>query len=196
MDDTRDLLHRAWRTLAFRGIAGVALALAAFVAPWVTLAGLFLLFGGYLLVDGVLTVASAMRVHPRFATWPWLAEGVLTTIAGIVALFFLPLDATFLGYFLGVWALTTGVVEAWLALRMRRFLFSGPYWAIGAAISLVIGALLMIHPERTAISLVMLLGIYAAVFGIAMLAIAWTLRKLEQRTLLHLGDGRSDIVAT
>jgi uncharacterized membrane protein HdeD (DUF308 family) len=187
MDDTRDLLHRAWHTLAFWGVAGVALALAAFLAPWVTLAGLFLLFGGYLLVDGVLTVAAAIRVHPRFATVPWLMEGALSVVAGVVALFFLPLDATFLGYFLGVWALTTGIVEAWLAFRMRRFTFSGPYWAIGAAISLIIGALLMIRPETVAVSLVMLLGIYAAIFGVAMLAIARSLRNLELRTAHPMG---------
>ena len=175
-----DALHRQWHRLGLRGIAAILFGAFAFIWPSGTLQVLFLVFGAYLWVDGVLTISMAVRVHPHRETWLWLVEGFLGLVAGFAALILTPLDPVIIGYWLAVWAIATGLLELALAYRMRHFVFSGPYWALGAIISLVLGVLLFAMPVPIGTTLVLLLGLYAEVFGFAMLAIAWALRRIER----------------
>jgi uncharacterized membrane protein HdeD (DUF308 family) len=185
---TRDL-HRAWRRLGARGIAALLFACAALFVPTFTLTGLFLVFGAYVLVDGMLAFAAAWKVHPGPLRWHLVSEGALGTVVGVATLLLTPLEPKLIGGWLAVWAVATGIVELWLAFRMRRFVFAGPYWLLGGAISLLVGVLLAIWPVEVASSLVLLLGFYALVFGLAMLGLAWSLRRVERNLETWTSDG-------
>lgn len=174
-------LHRQWRSLAIRGLAAVVFAICAFGVPTLTLSVLFLVAGAYLCIDGVLLALIAVRARFEVHTWILFAEGVVGMAMGAAVLFLTPLTPELIGMWLAIWAIATGLLEAWLAFRMRSFVFSGPYWAIGAAISLLLGVLLMVQPALVATTLVFLLGLYATFIGLAMLALAWTIRGFERR---------------
>jgi len=181
-------LHRAWRRLGARGLAAILFAAAALLVPKFTLTGLFLAFGAYVFVDGIFAFAAARKVPRGPSRWHFVAEGVLGTLVGVAVLLLTPLDVRLIGIWLAAWAGVSGVIELWLAFRMRRFVFAAPYWLLGGAISLVLGGLLLLWPEQIASSLVVLLGVYAFVFGIAMLGLAWSLRRVERNLEAWVGD--------
>jgi uncharacterized membrane protein HdeD (DUF308 family) len=66
-----DTLRRNWWLLALRGLAAVVFGALAFVWPGATLITLVWLFGGFALVNGVLSLAVAAKApkgYPRFGS--------------------------------------------------------------------------------------------------------------------------------
>src|ERR671916_1353182 len=78
------VLSRNWWALALRGLAAIIFGILAFVWPGITLWALILLFGAYMLVDGVFAIVAAVRVAGEEARW-WLllVEGILGVLAGL-----------------------------------------------------------------------------------------------------------------
>src|SRR5918998_4688562 len=80
------VLSRNWWALALRGLVAIVFGVLAFVWPGITLWALILLFGAYMLVDGVFAIVAAVRAAGDDARW-WLllVEGILGVLAGLVA---------------------------------------------------------------------------------------------------------------
>ena len=115
------VLSRNWWLVALRGLAAIVFGVLAFVWPAITLWALVLLFGAYMLVDGIFAIVAAVRAAGREARW-WLLliEGVLGVLAGLVAAFWPGLTALALLYFIAAWAIVSGILEIVGAIRLRQ----------------------------------------------------------------------------
>jgi uncharacterized membrane protein HdeD (DUF308 family) len=165
--------------LALRGLAAIVFGVLAFVWPDITLFALVLLFGAYMLVDGIFAIVAAVRAAGREARW-WLLliEGVLGVLAGLVAAFWPGLTALALLYFIAAWAIVSGILEVIGAIRLRQEIEGE--WALGlsGALSVLFGILLVVIPAPAGLlSLVWLIGAYALVFGVLLLVLAFRLRS-------------------
>lgn len=173
------VLSRNWWALALRGLAAVLFGILAFVWPEITLTALILLFGAYMLVDGVFAIIAAVRAEERDARW-WLllAEGVLGVLAGIVAFVMPDLTALALLYFIAAWAIVTGVLEIVGAIRLRREIDGEWALILAGALSVIFGVLLVVLPASAGIlSLVWLIGAYAVAFGVILVVLALRVRN-------------------
>ena len=168
--------------MALRGLAAIVFGVLAFVWPAITLWALVLLFGAYMLVDGIFAIVAAVRAAGREARW-WLLliEGVLGVLAGLVAAFWPGLTALALLYFIAAWAIVSGILEIAGAIRLRREIEGE--WALGLsrALSLLFGVLLVVIPAPAGLlSLVWLIGAYALAFGVLLLVLAFRLRGTSE----------------
>ena len=177
-----DQLARHWWVLGLRGLAAILFGVLAFVWPGMTLAVLVLLFGAYALVDGVLTLLAAFRggVQHRIVM---LVEGVVSVLAGLAAFVWPGLTALVLLYIIAFWAIVTGVLEIVAAIRVRRAISNELGLVIGGVLSVVFGVVLLIAPGAGALAVIFLIGVYAVVFGIALLGLAWRLREHHQTAI-------------
>lgn len=175
-------LARWWWTYILRGVIAIAFGVVAFVSPPATIAALVLLFGAWALVDGVFHIAGAIRDRSRNRSW-WLAvlEGVVSIIAGALALAFPAFAAVSLLLIIAAWSIVTGVVEVVMAIRLREQITGELWLAIAGILSIVFGVLLILFPTSGAITIVWIIGAFAIVFGIAMIALGWRLRGIHQR---------------
>src|SRR4051794_39369206 len=83
------LLGKNWWAIALRGAVAVLFGLVALIMPGAVMLSLALLFGAYLLVDGVLGIIAAVRAARSHERWAWLlVEGVLNVVVGVLALVF------------------------------------------------------------------------------------------------------------
>jgi uncharacterized membrane protein HdeD (DUF308 family) len=176
------ILSRNWWLVALRGLAAIVFGVLAFVWPAITLWALVLLFGAYMLVDGIFAIVAAVRAAGREARW-WLLliEGVLGVLAGLVAAFWPTLTALALLYFIAAWAIVSGILEIAGAIRLRREIEGE--WALGlsGALSLLFGVLLVVIPAPAGLlSLVWLIGAYALAFGVLLLVLAFRLRGTSE----------------
>jgi uncharacterized membrane protein HdeD (DUF308 family) len=175
-DAMNAILVEHWWTIMLRGAIGVLFGLIALTAPGAVLLSLALLFGIYLLADGVLGLIGtvrAVRVHGHWAAL--LAEAVLNILMGLIALF-IP-GAAVLAFVLlvAVWALISGGLMLSAALRLHAS--HGRWWlALGGIASLIWGVMLVAAPMVGAVVLAWWIGAYAIVFGVALLACGWRLR--------------------
>jgi len=172
-------LPRHWWVVALRGLAAIIFGVLAFAWPGITLAVLVLFFGAYAIVDGVLALYSAFRSRGEHV-WGPLLEGIVGIGAGLVAFFWPGITALALVFVIASWAILTGVLEIYAAIRLRQVINNEWALVLSGALSVIFGILLVAQPGAGALALVWLIGLYAVIFGIGLLVFAWKLRALHE----------------
>jgi uncharacterized membrane protein HdeD (DUF308 family) len=176
------VLAQNWWLVALRGVLGIIFGVIAIVMPQITLLALVLLFGAYMLVDGVLAIISAVREVRRGQRWALLViEGLLRIGVAALAVFWPGLTILAFVLIIAVWTVVSGALMIAAALRLNRRYGRG-WMGLGGFVSVLFGILLMAVPPVGAIVLTWWLGIYVAVFSIAMLILAFRLRSRRHET--------------
>jgi uncharacterized membrane protein HdeD (DUF308 family) len=120
-----------------------------------------------------------------------LLEGIAGIGAGVLTFVWPGLTALVLLYLIAFWAIVTGIFEVVAAIRLCRAITIEWLLGIAGVASVVFGVLLVAFPGAGALTVVWLIGIYALVFGLLLLGLAWRLRDLRQHRdarLRHVGD--------
>jgi uncharacterized membrane protein HdeD (DUF308 family) len=182
------VLAQNWWLIALRGVFAILFGIIAFAAPGAVMLTLALFFAAYLLVDGVIGIAAAVRAARAHERWGLLlAEGALNIVMGLIAAVF-PVSAVLAFVFVtAAWALITGGLMLAAAFKLTQA--HGRLWlALGGIVSVIWGVLLVIAPLVGAVVLTWWLGAYALVFGIALLVLAFQLRARKD-------DPRANVAA-
>jgi uncharacterized membrane protein HdeD (DUF308 family) len=166
----RDWLKISWKLDVFRGVIGVLFGIAAMVWPVETVTALAVLWGIWALFDGAsaLVLAFLGPAGASGASRVWLA---LIGVVALVAAFFAianPAGAvTALMWILGVWLIIRGVLEIIGAFGVGGGM---PMWLmlLAGLLSGAIGVLFVWRPGGSAVSLAVLLGAIAAVWGVVL----------------------------
>ncbi len=175
------MVAREWWVFAIRGTAAIVFGLLAFIWPETTLAVLVVLFGAYVLVDGISLLVALARGEKlaRRHAWAVGIMGVLGIVAGIVTFAWPGLTALSLLYLVAVWAIAMGTFQVIAAVALRRELDNEFWLALGGVASIVFGALLLAFPGDGLITLVWLVGIWSFVFGVSSLGLAYRLHEIS-----------------
>jgi uncharacterized membrane protein HdeD (DUF308 family) len=179
-----DTLSHNWWLLALRGLAAVIFGVLAFIWPGITLFTLVLLFGAFALVNGVLSVllaAKAPKGYPRFGSL--LIGGLCGIFAGVITFFWPALTAIGLLILIAAWAIVTGIMEIWAAIKLRKEIKGEWLLALAGVCSVAFGVLLMLMPGLGALVLVLWIGAWAVLFGILLMVLAFKVRKLGKEVL-------------
>lgn len=170
-------LKSSWWALALRGLAAIIFGILAFVWPGITVTVLVFLFGAYAIVDGIFALVAAARQgsHSNHF-WTWILEGIIGIVAGIVAFFMPGLTAVVLLYLIAAWAVVTGVLEIVAAIRLRREIKGELFLALSGLVSILLGIALFLFPAAGLLATVWMIGVYAILFGILMIILAFRLR--------------------
>ncbi|HEY2106133.1 MAG TPA: HdeD family acid-resistance protein [Candidatus Binataceae bacterium] len=180
-----NLLARRWWLITLRGVAAIIFGLLAIALPRITLATLILLFGAYAFADGIFAVIHAIGGGDESESrWLLLLEGLLGIGVGLITFFEPGLTAIAMLFYIAAWSLATGVLEIAAALRLRKQV-TGEFWLLlGGLCSIVFAIIVMVHPGAGALALVWLIGAYALLFGIFLLALGLRLRGLKTALLV------------
>jgi uncharacterized membrane protein HdeD (DUF308 family) len=175
-DTTAAILVGNWWALALRGALAILFALVAFFLPGITATALVLVFGAYALVDGIFALIAGLRAarhHGRSA--PLLIEGILNLLIGMLVLLWPGAALVGLVYLIAIWAVVTGVLLIAAGIALIRH--SGEWLLIlGGIISVLLGIVLFFAPGAGIVALSWWLGVYALLFGIALLMTAFRIR--------------------
>src|SRR6202022_862993 len=153
------LLARYWWVLALRGVLAVLFGLFAFFVPGITLLSLVLLFGAYVLLDGIFDLVAAARSPSHH--WALVLEGIVGIIAGILTFMWPGITAMILLYLIAFWAIFTGVLEIVAGLRLRKVITNELLLILMGVFSLLFGFLILIFPGAGALAIAMWIGAYA-----------------------------------
>lgn len=179
-----DGLAQNWWVMILRGLGAVGLGLA--ILLWSN--PLVVLFGVYLLGDGILAVIAGLtRYHGSRPWWLLLIEGLLGLGAGVLTL--LAPSLTVIGlYLIAAWALTTGMVKIVAAIRLRKDIENEGVLAMSGILSIGLGMLLVIWPTVTAPVLGWVMGSYTLVSGLLLIGLGlqlWNWPGTAQRMTLQ-----------
>jgi uncharacterized membrane protein HdeD (DUF308 family) len=168
---------RYWWILVLRGLVGILFGILAFAYPRHTVVALAIIFGAYMIADGVTAVVMASHVD-RGSGWLVLS-GMAGIAAGLLTFLYPGVTAYVLLYIIAVWAVISGIFEIVGAIEFRRA--RSDMWLLGLAgvLSITLGILLATAPGRGVIGLVWLLGGYALVFGVLYIIAGFRLKGLQ-----------------
>ncbi len=174
-----DKITRNWWLYTLRGVVAILFGILALVWPKETILALVLLFGAYALVDGIFTVVAGIASYRYFERW-WavLLEGVVGILIGVLTFIWPNITALVFLYFIAAWALITGIFEIVAAIQLRRVIKGEWALILSGLLSMILGVLLFVFPSAGAVSVVWLIGIYAILFGITLIILAFRLRSL------------------
>jgi uncharacterized membrane protein HdeD (DUF308 family) len=170
-------LGRNWWLVLVSGILAVLFGILAFVYPGLTLAILVALFGAYALVDGIVLAVAGIRDHAVDSQW-WLVllAGVAGIAAGVITFLYPNVTALALLYIIAAWAIVTGILEIAAALALRREIGGELMLLLAGILSVVFGVLLFIYPSSGILSILWIIGIYAVLYGVAQIILAFRVR--------------------
>jgi uncharacterized membrane protein HdeD (DUF308 family) len=170
--------------LIIRGIVGLVFGIVAFAWPGVTIAALVVIFGAYAIVDGVTNLVLGLTKTPTHGRSPAMAlQGAVGIAAGVLTFLWRSITALAVVFFIGAWAVATGVFEIAAAIRLRKAIKGEWMLALSGVLSIVFGVLVFAFPGAGAVGIAWVLGFYAAAAGMILIALGIRLRSTMQVVL-------------
>ena len=168
-----------WWLFLLRGLAAIVFGVLALMWPGATVVVLTAFIAAYALVDGVVAIASAVRMRSTFDRW-WvlLVQGIISAVFGVWAFINPLLSVLYIVISVALWMFFAAVVQFLLA-RAHKAMGTSPVWSIvGGGLSLVLAVLALAYPRLTVATVVVLVAWFALVTGAVQVAIAFRVRSL------------------
>jgi uncharacterized membrane protein HdeD (DUF308 family) len=177
----KSVAKEVWWLVLLRGILMVLFGIIALGRPGIALLTLVWVFGFYAILDGVTAIMIGVRARGE-PHWVWtIVQGVVSVLAGLVALIWPGVTALALLFVVAFWAIVLGISEIGGAFAARRRGSSPWGWTLAAGIlNVVFGVLLLIWPSSGIITLVWLVGIFALAGGAALIILAFRVRSVAR----------------
>jgi len=168
--------------LLVRGVVGIVAGILAFLWPVLTITVLVVLFGAYAFIDGVTNLIIGFRRTPDGGRpWATLFQGIIGIAAGVLTFLFPPVAALVLIFWIGAWAVVTGVLEVIAAVKLRKDVKGEWLLALSGILSVVFGVVLFVFPAMGLVAIAWILGSYAAASGIIVAVLAIRMRMTGGR---------------
>lgn len=184
-------LARNWWAIVLRGVFAILFGVGTFLWPGITLAVLVLMYGAYLFIDGIFAVLWALaRRNEGSFSWEVFLVGLASLGAGVVTLFWPGVTTLVLLYLIAVWAIVRGVFEILAAFHLRREISNEWLLALNGALSILFGLVLIFAPGTGALAALWMIGTFAIVVGIVMIALGFRLKGMKNAVGGRLVYGR------
>ncbi|HET6380631.1 MAG TPA: DUF308 domain-containing protein [candidate division Zixibacteria bacterium] len=172
------MLARAWWAFILQGVLAVLFGVVILLYPGIGASALILLFGAWMLADGITDLARAWRTRGQRNWWVSVLEGLAGVVVGLIAVLLPGITLLSLVLLVGAWAIATGALEVYLAIRLREEI-SGELWmAVAGIASILLGILIIAFgPEP----LLWLIAVFVLAFGFSLIALGWRLRGIHQQ---------------
>lgn len=169
---------RNWWLILIRGIVAILFGLVAILWPDLTVTALVILFGAFALVDGAFTAGAAIAGAMRGRRWVMqLVSGLLGMLLGIVVLVWPDVTVVALAWLIAAWALLIGVLQIVAAIRLREVIIGEWLMFVSGVLAVLLAAVLIISPIGSIITLAIVAGAFAVIFGIGLIAVALRLKR-------------------
>lgn len=184
-----DLARKYWWVFLVRGILAIGFGVIALIWPGITLLALVILFGVYVIVDGILEIGVA--ISGRGSADRELTGGnrvligllgLISVAAGLIAFFWPGITALALLFVIAFWAIVRGIFEIIAAWRLRAELTNEWMWVLSGLLSIALGVILFLFPGTGALALVIWIGVFAIAWGVALCVVAFRVRSVSRGT--------------
>lgn len=172
------LFTHNWWSFTLRGLFAIIFGVLALVWPGATINALVILFGSYMLVDGVFAFVAGLATSGYNSRW-WsvVLEGLVGIIVGLLTFFWPGATAAAIVFLIAGWAIITGILEIVSAIQIRHEIPNEWAMIISGLISVAMGVLLFVFPTDGAVSLISVVGIFSIIFGVALMVLSLRMRR-------------------
>ena len=170
-----------WWVFLLRGLAAIIFGVLVLIWPRITLLTLITLFGVFVLLDGIFSLAAGIvSIGRNKRWWAMLFSGLLGVAIGVLTFLWPDITGVVLLYFIAAWAVVIGIMDIVIALQLRREIEGEWMMILDGVFSLLIGILFFVFPQTSALALVTLIALFVIAVGIILIVLALRLRKMGQ----------------
>jgi uncharacterized membrane protein HdeD (DUF308 family) len=176
------ILARIWWAFLLRGILGIAFGVIVLLVPGIGLIAVLALFAAWAIIGGATQLISAWRQRGQPNWWVGILEGLAGIAAGVIAFVWPAITAIALLFLVAAWAIVTGVLQIWMAIRMREQIRGELLLGLAGAVSVIFGVVLILGgPTVGILSLLWLVGVFAVAIGATFFLLGLRLRRIYER---------------
>jgi uncharacterized membrane protein HdeD (DUF308 family) len=164
-------------SLILLGVLAIIVGIIAIAWPGVTILALVILFAVYAFIDAGL---QAMRAFSSRSAGPVIGHLLLALVdlaAGVIALVWPKPTALVLVIVVAAWALVGGFFEIFAAFQSGETAGTRALFIIGGLVSILFGILLFARPGVGAVTLALLFGLFALIYGVSQITMGVELRR-------------------
>jgi uncharacterized membrane protein HdeD (DUF308 family) len=181
-DDVARLARRIWYWPVVRGVLALVFGLFAILLPDITPALLVQVFGAFVVVDGLVSLADGLRRRGTRAGSANLGVGVVAVVFGAVLLLLPHLVLGVVLVMIALWALAFGLLQLVVASVMRSRGGTTWLWSMVSGVLLVaLAVVCLVSPSASIAVMSVIVGVFACVIGAALLALGLRLRSMGRQ---------------
>ena len=179
--DYAKIAKGAWIWAIVRGVCAILFGIIALVAPLTTALALAIVIGVFAIVDGVIDLVDAVRHRGTSGVGLRVFLGVVSLLFGLILLVWPGKTIGFMVILIAIWSIVIGVLQIVANLGIRKESGSAWVWGvISGALGVIFGILVLFNLSIGLVALIWLMGIWAIVFGVALLVLGLQVRKASQ----------------
>jgi uncharacterized membrane protein HdeD (DUF308 family) len=176
-------------SLILLGVLAIIVGIIAIAWPGVTILALVILFAVYAFIDAGLQAVRAFSSRSAGPVFGHLLLALVDLAAGVIALVW-P-KPTALVIVVAAWALVGGFFEIFAAFQSGETAGTRALFTVTGLVSILFGVLLFARPGVGAVTLALLFGLFALIYGVSQITMGIELR----RTGKTLNSVREDVTA-
>ncbi len=174
-------MSNKWWLFLVRGLIAILYGVLAFIWPGQAWLALVIVFGIFMLLDGIFTLVAGIDFLRFFDRgWAVVLEGVVGIVIGVATLIWRNQASQVLVYTIAIWAVVTGIFEIVTASRIRFFIPGEWSMILAGILSILFGVLLFVFPGAGQVGLVWAMGFYAIFFGTTQIFFSSRLHGLKK----------------
>ena len=172
-------------SLILIGILAVVVGIVAIAWPGATILALVILFAVYAFMAAGLQAARAFSSRTAGPVVGHLLLALIDLAAGVFALVWPAPTAFVLVIVVAAWALAGGVVEFFAGFQSGETAGTRALFILSGLVSVAFGVLLFARPGVGALTLALLFGLYALIYGFSQITAGIQLRQLGGHAESH-----------
>jgi uncharacterized membrane protein HdeD (DUF308 family) len=165
-------------SLILLGILAVIVGIFAIAWPGVTILALVILFAVYAFMAAGLQATRAFGSRSAGPVFGHLLLGLVDLAAGVIALAWPAPTAFVLVIVVAAWALVGGVAEFFAGFQIGESAGTRALFILSGLVSVAFGVLLFARPGVGAVTLALLFGLYALIYGFSQITAGIQVRHL------------------
>jgi uncharacterized membrane protein HdeD (DUF308 family) len=177
-------------SLILLGILAVIVGILAIAWPGVTILSLVILFAVYAFMDAGLQGVRAFSSGGAGPVFGHLVLGLIDLAAGVIALVWPAPTAFVLVIVVAAWALVGGAAEFFAGFRIGESAGTRALFILSGLVSVAFGVLLFARPGVGAVTLALLFGLFAMIYGFSQITAGIQVRHVggDLKSLAGLRD--------
>ena len=173
-----DIAKGAWIWAVVRGVIAIIFGIVALTSPITTAIVLATVIGVFAIIDGIIDIVDAIRHRGTSGVGLRVFLGVISLLFGIIILVWPGKTIGFMVFLIAIWSIAIGLLQIFANVGIRKEAPGAWVWGvIAGALGLVFGILVMFNLGIGLVALMWMLGIWAIVFGLALIVLGLQVRK-------------------
>ena len=168
--------RNSWWIEVLKGVIALIIGIICLTNPSEALAAVAIYLGILALLAG--TVIMAYSLIRKSSNWKfWVSQGIFNIIIGILLVSYPKVAINVIIIFISLWVIAISIIQIFTYVNLKKSGYISELLLFTAILSLLIGILLVFNPFGGAKVVAIILGIYATIYGLSSLYVAFKLLK-------------------